>query len=221
MHDIRTGPINWAKERIGGRAMRFLIAATFAALLTGPVGAETKVGVQPQVGVERTVTAGSAIFEKYRYEVARLAFAQFDAVRGTLTGDIRVSAGEPLHQVDSNARFKACMASGPCGLDDDGDGKFDRVSLDEVVGALKLKAPVPYELREVPIQSTNGNFRQIIIYLGANSDTLRLSYREFSNDMSRPAFTEELTFPISKSFPQKIAFKDIRATLLGIDGEGL
>jgi hypothetical protein len=50
---------------------------------------------------------------------------------------------------------------------------------------------------------------------------LRLSYREFSNDLARPAFTEELSFPVSDAFPQTIVWRNTKITLLGLDNEGL
>jgi hypothetical protein len=50
---------------------------------------------------------------------------------------------------------------------------------------------------------------------------LRLSYREFSNNMARPAFTEELTIPISKTYPQDVAVKLVKLRIHSIDGLGM
>lgn len=187
----------------------------------GATLAENKVGQTPSVGAEATATVGSPVLEKFRYDAVNVAVTQTDVVRRTITGDIRIAAGDPLQQVSSRAKYKACSTRGPCALDDDGDGAFDRIALDDVVAALKLRASVPYEIRDAVAPSSTGNFKQIITYLGANGETLRLSYREFLNDMARPAFTEELTFPLGRTFPQPIAFKDTRITVLGIDGAGM
>lgn len=134
-----------------------------------------------------------------------------------------ITPDQELTQVSSKAKF-ACtdLGSGPCGLDDDADDTFDRMAQDELSMALKLKKPVPYKTRrDSKVVDDPENFRQVILYQGATSDTLRLSYREFVKDMARPAFTEELSIPITKSFPQLIAVKDITLRILNIDGLGL
>ena len=189
--------------------------------VSGPAVAETKVGMEPPSGVERTATIGSPVMEKFRFDSVKVGIADSDVVKGTLTGNIRIEAGEPLYQVQSRAKYKACSQNGPCALDDDGDGTFDRIALDDVVRAFKLNVPVRYQIKDAVAPSSSGNFKQVVSYLGVSGDTLRLSYREFLNDMARPAFTEELTFPITKTFPQGLAFKDVRMTIIGIDGLGL
>lgn len=183
--------------------------------------AETKVGMEPPVGVERSATIGSAVIEKFRFEAVKVGITEQDVVRRTITGNIEIKAGDPLYRVESKASYKACSSSGPCALDDDGDGSFDRIALDDTVAALRLKAPVPYQVKDAVAPASGGNFRQVISYLGLSGDTLRLSYREFLNDMARPAFTEELTIPMSRTYPQGVAFKDVKMTILGIDGMGL
>jgi hypothetical protein len=197
----------------GGMAMALAVGA--------PALAETKVGMEPPVGVERTATIGSPVVEKFRFDAVKVGMADSDVVKRTLTGNITIRAGEPLYQVQSKARYKACSQSGPCALDDDGDGTFDRIALDDTVAALRLKEPVRYQIKDAVAPSSNGNFKQVVSYLGVSGDTLRLSYREFLNDMARPAFTEELTFPITKTYPQGVAFKDVKMTILGINGMGL
>jgi hypothetical protein len=200
---------------------RCLVVITGILLCVPSAFAENKTGQTPALGVETTATVGSPAIEKFRYDSVRIGVARTDIVRRTITGDIRINAGDPLYPVSSRAKFKACSTSGPCALDDDGDGTFDRIALDDMVAALKLKEPVPYEIKDAVAPSSTGNFKQVIIYLGTSSDTLRLSYREFLNDMARPAFTEELTFPLSKIYPQKIALKDSVITILAIDGLGM
>jgi len=79
---------------------------------------------------------------------------------------------------------------------------------------------VPYRRSILPLDAPD-NLRQMILYQGATSDTLRLSYREFRGDLARPAFTEELAVPITREFPQDIVVKNIRFRLFGLDGTGL
>lgn len=206
------------KPTTGARWM--LGVLTLFSIMPTSINAETKIGMEPPAQVVRTASVGSPIVEKFRIQTTTVAVTDADVVRGTITGNIKIDAGEPLYPVATKAKVKVCSANGPCGLDDDGDGRFDRIALDDMVAALKLKEPVAYHIEERQV-AAGDNFRQVISYLGISGDTLRLSYREFSNDMARPAFNEELTFPLAKGFPQQIAFKDLRMTILGIDGLGL
>ena len=84
-----------------------------------------------------------------------------------------------------------------------------------------MPAPVPYTETEITLSTSTENFKQVVTYLGTSDHTLRLSYREFMNDMARPAFTEDYTFPLAPTFPQPVAFKDVRLTITAVDGAGL
>jgi hypothetical protein len=64
-------------------------------------------------------------------------------------------------------------------------------------------------------------FRQALIFAGLDGKTLRLSYREFTDDMARPAFTQDLTFTMSGKYPETISFRDSAITVLGIDNSGM
>lgn len=44
-----------------------------------------------------------------------------------------------------------------------------------------------------------GSFRQELIYNGKAKDSIRLTYREFKNDMARPAFFQDLAYDLSES----------------------
>ncbi len=202
------------------------LAAAATCALAQVANVQEKIVAEPGIGVIRTVSVGSAIHERSRYllveETVTTVTERMKGGRWFLA--LTVTPDQPLTQVESKAKFKACTnaGSGPCGLDDDGDGDFDRMAQDDMSMAIKLKKPVLYTIRrETRVQSDPKNFKQVILYAGATGDTLRLSYREFSNDMARPAFTEELSIPITKTFPQMVAVKDIKLWLHGVDGMGL
>ena len=53
-----------------------------------------------------------------------------------------------------------------------------------------------YEIREVAFASQAAYQRQIV-YTGRSNNQIFITYREFQNDLARPAFTQELTFDIN------------------------
>ncbi|HEY5724105.1 MAG TPA: hypothetical protein VIT45_17485 [Allosphingosinicella sp.] len=177
--------------------------------------------VVPIVGVERTVSVGEPVFQTFHYRRLTLATIAIPLSWGKARNPL--PAGTILNHVKwRKGPFKACnIETNRCASDVDGDGKFDRGSLFNVGDFIPLNAPVPYTKADVDVPLTTDPFKATILYTGATSDSLRLSYREFANDMARAAFTEDLTIPITKTFPQLVAFKGIRMKVLSIDGLGM
>lgn len=172
----------------------------------------------PAPGQIRTVSIGNAIHEYNEYIPTDMAMP-LTRIHGGVLGLVTIEAHTPMYSVPTNERFKACGAGG-CAIDDDGDGTFDRVAVEQGVRAVRLHEPVRYERRVVPLDAPN-NLRQMILYQGTDGTTLRLSYREFRGDFARPAFTEDLLVPITRNFPQDVVVKDIRFRIHGVDGTGL
>lgn len=197
-----------------------MVRAAALIFLLAPVAAQAEIAAvtRPAPGQVSVAAIGTPLFERTRYEEVEGAVLRAPMKIG-LFGTI--DAGTTLYRIKSKAAFKACAAkSGHCGLDDDGDGKFDRWADDDVSMALKLKVPVPYDAVKVPARGADA-FKQVVTYLGSAGGVLRMSYREFVNDMARPAFTEDYSFEIGASFPAPVAFRDVRMTVLGLGADGL
>lgn len=195
--------------------------------------------IVPEVGVEASATVGSNVYERSKVlvyiKMAVPVAGQFPPqVRRNF---LREELQDQLHiiaRTDPNAAITACTQAifygsfNSCMFDDNKDGVFDSFMRDgRAEGRAKpLKAGVPYRIIEGHPIVTKGSISQTVTFLGSTADTLRLSYREFmasdaDSQMARPAFTEELTFPLSKKYPQEVAFKDVKMTVLGIDGTGM
>lgn len=201
----------------------FLMSLQFATVASSQ---EMKIVSLPDIGAEATVPAGGDVYSYIRMYTIKGARTDADGKAGDWLLEKPVPAGTPLVQIESNAKFKACVpyensfdAAGPCFLDDDGDGVFDRHSGGTYSTARRLKTPVPYS--QIPISIARADsFKRVILFQGATSDSLRFSYREFSNDMARPAFTEELSIP-REPFPAMVMVKNLQLEVLGVSGMGL
>lgn len=202
------------------RRLLFLLFLAVTPAVAQETPPEVLVSHVPDIGVLRTVSAGTPIHEYARTYSFDAYVPDAEMKGGRWLLPLVVPANTPLSRVASKAKLKACIENGPCGLDDDGDGAFDRMAEDDISRALKLKTPIPYKKRRVTVNNPD-SLRQVIIYAGASSDSIRLSYREFSNDLARPAFTEDLLIPINKIFPQDVAVKAVKIRIHGIDGLGL
>ncbi|UZK70778.1 hypothetical protein OKW76_07080 [Sphingomonas sp. S1-29] len=186
--------------------------------------------VTPSKGIKSTATVGSNVYVHQKYRAAKSYRIDEPVKAKILFAQVDLPAGTQLMRIDSKAKLKACASPTMeafakkyyvgCLMDDDGNGTFDRVAGNEVQSGKKLPKPLPYIESEY-IDGAPGSLKQVLIYLGSTKDTLRLSYREFVDDMARPAFTEEYTFPLGTQFPQPVAFKDVKLTITGIDGAGM
>jgi hypothetical protein len=70
---------------------------------------------------------------------------------------------------------------------------FDKLGL---AGALE-KIGAKTVTKDIVLQSSN-YFRQQLLYNGRSKDNVYFSYREFTNDMARPSYSQDLTFDISE-----------------------
>lgn len=186
--------------------------------------------VRPEIGTAAVASVGDPVYEKSHYSTLP-AYVVDDSFSGkNVFAHVIVTRGDRFMAIPSKAKLKACRSPtieafksrlyNACLYDDDGDGAFDRFGGNEVQGGKKLPRPIPYRSSEF-VQATADALKQTVIYLGATKDTLRLSYREFVNDMARPAFTEEYTFPLRETYPQPVSFKGVKLSVTAVDGEGL
>ncbi|MGN6500865.1 MAG: hypothetical protein ACTHKM_12050, partial [Tsuneonella sp.] len=186
-------------------------------------------------GVERVAPVGGIVWESAAFrgvpgvQIEGAVQANWGAAE-----NVNLAAGATLMTIREK-RLKACRARTvttfggyslggweDCLIDSDQDGRFEKVSFNEVGGSKPINPPVGYTKILVPVVGEgSASFRKTITFLGKSGPDIRLSYREFSNDMARPAFTEDLSFPVPESFPTAMVVKDLKLTLLGLDGNGL
>ncbi len=206
--------------------MRLVVAAVGAALPAMVSAQDLSLQRFPEIGVESITPAGGDLYSYVRVYTVDGARLNGDSGPGSYLRGRAVPAGTQLVSVSSKAAFKACVPvegtfepNGPCFLDDDGDGKFDRQSTNDYNVAQRLKMTVPYSREPISIYRED-SFKRVFLFQGATQDSLRFSYREFTGGLARPAFTEELVIPRSE-FPFSIRLKELELEVLGVDGMGM
>lgn len=215
---------------------RSTIGLLVALIVTTPASAQTvERSEKPPTGEEVTASAGSPVWEQHEYT----------GVPGVITGaDVDARWGNLEHVelpsesaliIRRERRLKACQSKttfqnlpfqpsmwSNCLIDDDNDGRFDKVSYSDGGMTKRLTPPVPYARSVVEVAGGGApSFRKLLIFTGADAGTIRFSYREFSNGMARPAFTEDLTVPLEAEFPQEVVVKGSTFRVLRLDGRGL
>lgn len=212
------------------RILKCVSAAAFA-LATCPAGAQLQRGIKPEVGEEVTAPIGGEMLAEFRFKGVPGIVLDGDIHMGFVMNQaIDLTAGSGL-AIIRDKKLKACQTHNQfgwytCVLDMDGDGRIDKVALNDVSGARDVIPPVPYKRAAVrmdvePGMGEGDDFKKVLIFTGVSGDTITVSYREFVNDLARPAFTENLFIPLGKAFPQSIAVKEHVFQIIGIDGMGL
>lgn len=76
------------------------------------------------------------------------------------------------------------------------------------------------ELKRENIELYNSNgFKRELVYAGISQNTVSILYREFMNDMARPAFSQDLKYDLSQG--DEIAFKGARFKIIKANNIGI
>lgn len=181
-------------------------------------------------GAALTASAGSAMIERRR--IGTFTTVNIKERSRSVGGFLGATLWDNQDMVAEtiDGVFQACGFDRDyryCAFDKDGDGAFETglvqysISSPELT-AVTMKKPIPYgSTRQKAVPAPEGDFRQELVYNGAAGGVLRLGYREFVNDMARPAFSNEVTFQLSGKFPEEIAYKDIVIEVHGVSNAGI
>jgi hypothetical protein len=109
-----------------------------------------------------------------------------------------------------------------CLQDTNDDGRLDR----PVVKGYKLNPAFvrpAYEVQTTVKQdpSSRTTFKGEIVYQGAASGTLRLGYREYADDMARPAFFQDATYELASDGQTEVRFKGALIRVFAADNSAI
>lgn len=109
-----------------------------------------------------------------------------------------------------------------CLVDTDGDQLFDRSTFPEYDRLFNLTAPVAYDVTtSETTASSRGEFYTDFLYQGMSKGEVKISYREFSNGMARPAFDQDVSYELDPDGTGIIGFKGMRIKVLKATGHEL
>ena len=185
-------------------------------------------GHRPELGIEASAPVGGVVFSQFDY----LKIVGFKTV-GSLTMPLRfplkavVPAGTRLTQVVIDGVGGYCTESitvytadgaaiGPsCFVDTDGDSRFD------IEAAHDRELPVPMAFERFEDVGAAKGFKYELLYNGCSDDVLHLSYREYVDNMARPAYFQDVTYAYRNEGPTQIAFRGVRIEVLSADNTAI
>lgn len=194
---------------------------------------EERVGKLPSLGTVATVPVGGTVFSQFRY-LSKSGYRLTEQVNTRLRlGLVRASAGDFVVKSIADGQPAFCTElkayidrmAGPfkpaCFLERGPAGVFTHVMAapGPIFFETALERPVRYEASELVVPSTDA-FRYELLFQGASNKTLRIAYREFKNDMARPAFYQDVTYEL-EALPMQVSFRTVRLEVLAAGNSGL
>lgn len=117
-----------------------------------------------------------------------------------------------LRKID-NKTNAMCYTPWICLTDLNNDNQFTHFSAFGSSDYGNLDSPAKYKL----VQSSsfmNDSFKYVALYQGKKGNAIKISFREFKNNMARPAFTQDIEYELDSNEKTTIGFKGLRIEVL-------
>lgn len=171
----------------------------------------------PEVNVRTNVNVGQVMVSEYDYLAQDRAVLR-DSISGSFwSGRNAAVAGSSLVAAMSKGEKIYCqppVAMGsPCVKDSDADGFFDKASTMNAYGMLVNEsniAPVGYRQGD---QNIEDGFKYELIYQGLDGNVVRTAYREYTENLARPAFSQDLSYTLEPNGSSSVRFRNASLTI--------
>nr|WP_319393342.1 hypothetical protein [uncultured Desulfobacter sp.] len=188
---------------------------------------DVKVLKNYELGGEKTVFIGDNIIEYSHLKLIQKDSINFKAIKNSDTrvkiieGEIYKVQHKDLDDGSLYIRADGYISGGfylkisksgelldPHPYYKDGLGFHNHAVLNVGQGGVQYFSPMVEKQQEYD----SGSFKQEILYAGLSGDTLNMTYKEYKDDIARPAFFQNFTYDIKKS--DIIRYKNILIKIL-------
>jgi hypothetical protein len=213
-------------------SVAFFVTACVPLCAQEPTTVLKRRGETPELNTPTLKEVGDALYAKFNFtETSGIKLNQAMTTK-LLTRKINIPEAAFLwrHDEKKTSSFCAGRATVPglwkeeevvCFRDNNRDGRLDSIHiLGTAFGSWsELKEPIFFH--EATQLAPGGGYRYELLYEGVAAGVLRLTYREFVNDMARPSFTQELTYTLDPTGQGMVAFRGARLRILQASNESV
>ncbi len=192
-----------------------------ALVITGCASVQTQqakyeTGKFPEVGKRTTVTVGQVMISKYDYLSQSGATLKESVSSSFWMGRDGLAAGTKLIGAISSGTQVYCQPparlGAPCLKDVDEDGNFDHAYTMNTYGYLVNGVEIQPVSFRIGNQSIKDGFKYELLYQGIDKGVVRIAYREYTENLARPAFSQDLTYTLESS-QTRFRFRDVSAII--------
>lgn len=101
-----------------------------------------------------------------------------------------------------------------CLIDTNDDSSFDVAAYSYKNITYPLSNSASYTTQLKNPSYNQDSFKYIALYQGKSGNKIKISFREFKDDMARPAFTQDIEYDLEKDGTSIIGFKGLRIEVL-------
>ena len=116
------------------------------------------------------------------------------------------------------------LMSRMCLADLDGNQRFDAWKAPQGPPARQKWNKLPHELgfsHSDAMTSAMGGFRYELLYQGISGNVVSLLYREYIDDLARPAFQQDLSYTLAAEGATEVSFRGTRLRIQSANNNGI
>ena len=197
------------------------------------ISVEPTIGLEPSVGEISSAPVGGAILSQYKIW-KKTGLKLDERVMGTVGGaPVDVSTSEYLFKAVADSKEAYCTekltvknfvgvgVKKTCfgGINTEGKVTKVMVPADAVWWIKDLPHPIGISKIEENIPQRDA-FRNELVFLGSAGKVIRLLYREYTGDLIRPAFFQEVSYDAA-SLPVEISFRGAKFQVIELPGSSI
>lgn len=109
--------------------------------------------------------------------------------------------------------YKTICQDQLCLIDVNNNNTFSHYAVRNEDKLYPLNKLIKYEAIQ-KIKYNEDSFKYQALYQGKIGNRVKISFREFKNDMARPAFTQDIEYQLKSNKPTIIGFKGLRIKII-------
>jgi hypothetical protein len=186
----------------------------------------------PELNIEKTVEIGENLYKKINqitYNTYKLTLDEDTESKLFNGGFIKThnlkitdKTNQPLYLW--NNKKAMCINAGydytlkrpikVCLVDKNDNGYFDMATYSYKIITYPLSNDAKYTVKPTPPSYNQDSFKYEALYQGKKGNSIKISFREFKDNMARPAFTQDIDYELNKDGTAMVGFKGLRIEIL-------
>lgn len=173
----------------------------------------------PALNEIKTVEIGENIYQKineYKYDTYNVVLIKPEKIHDDNWIDIKGTSPILYKWTSSNLNTICRPDKSRCWIDANKSNAFmyDFEDLHDVADMAIQSYPVEYKLTPTASTYTEDSFKYQALYQGRIDNKIKISFREFKDDMARPAFTQDIEYQLDKDGGTLVGFKGLRIKVI-------